>query len=81
MSAIRFRTTTKENLPHLSYIFRKPEQLGTYFKTVTCYVTGDLLSIEEQMGEEGTNDSKYHLNLGWNESFTKRITEATKGLG
>ena len=29
MSAIRFRTTAKGSLPHLSYIFRKPEPLGT----------------------------------------------------
>ena len=34
MSAIRFRTTAKGNLTHLSYIFRKPETLGTEFKTV-----------------------------------------------
>ena len=29
MSAIRFWTTAKGNLPHLSYIFRKPDPLGT----------------------------------------------------
>ena len=34
MSAIHFRTTAKGNLPHWSYIFRKPEPLGTEFKTV-----------------------------------------------
>ena len=34
MSAIRFRTTAKGNLPHLSYIFRKPEPLGTNLNTV-----------------------------------------------
>ena len=34
MSEIRFRTTAKGNLPHLSYIFRKPEPLSTNFKTV-----------------------------------------------
>ena len=45
MSAIRFRTTAKGNLPHLSYTFRKPEPLGTEFKTVACSVTGALLSI------------------------------------
>ena len=45
MSAIRFWTTAKGNLPHLSYIFRKPEPLGTEFKTVACSVTGALLFI------------------------------------
>ena len=29
MSVISFRATAKGNLPHLSYIFRKPEPLGT----------------------------------------------------
>ena len=43
MSVIRFRTTAKGNLTHLSYIFRKPEPLCTEFKTVACYVTGALL--------------------------------------
>ena len=43
MSTIRFRTMAKGNLPHLSYIFRKPEPLGTELKTVACSVTGALL--------------------------------------
>ena len=46
MSKIRFRTTAKGNLPHLSYIFRKPEPLGTKFKTVAWSVTGALLFID-----------------------------------
>ena len=33
MSAIRFWTTSKGNLPHLSFILRKPEPLGTEFNT------------------------------------------------
>ena len=49
--AIWFRTMAKGNLPHLSYIFRKPEPLGTEFKTVACSVTGALLFIEVQMGK------------------------------
>ena len=53
MSAIRFRTTAKGNLSHLSYIFRKPEPLGADFKTVACSVTGALLFIKVQRGKEG----------------------------
>ena len=34
MSAIRFWTMAKVNLPHLSYIFRKPEPLVAEFKKV-----------------------------------------------
>ena len=44
-SAIRFRTTAKGNLPHLSYILRQPEPLGKELKTVACSVTGALLLI------------------------------------
>ena len=43
MSEIRFWTTTKGNLPHLSYILHKPEPLWTEFKKVAFSVTGDLL--------------------------------------
>ena len=51
MSAIRFWTTAKFKLPHLSYIFRKPEPLGTEFKTVACSVTGALIFIKVQRGK------------------------------
>ena len=34
MSTIRFWKTAKGNLPHLSYIFQKPDPLGTELKTV-----------------------------------------------
>ena len=50
ISAISFRTTAKGNLPHLSYIFCKPEPLGTEFKTFTCSIIGALLFIEAQRG-------------------------------
>ena len=63
MSAIRFRTTVKGNLPHLSYIFRKPEPLGNDFKAVACSVTGALLFIEVQRGKEGMKDIRYHQEL------------------
>ena len=53
MSAIRFWKTAKDNLPHLSYIFRKPDPPGTEFKTIACSVTGDLLFIEVQREDEG----------------------------
>ena len=51
MSENRFRTTDQGNLPHLSYIFRKPDPLGTEFKKVACYVTGALLFIEVHIGK------------------------------
>ena len=46
MSAIRFWTIVKGDLPHLSYIFENPESLGTEFNNVACYVTGLLIFLE-----------------------------------
>ena len=46
MSVVCFQTTAKGDLPHVSYIFLNPEPLGTYFKTVICYITGAFLFIE-----------------------------------
>ena len=46
MSAIRFWTTVKGDLPHLYYIFWKPEPLGMQFNTVECYITGEFIFIE-----------------------------------
>lgn len=36
MSAFRPRTTTTGNLPHLSFVLRKPENLGTEMKNSVC---------------------------------------------
>ena len=81
MSAIRFRTTAKGNLPQLSYIFRKPEPLGTEFKTVACSVTGALLFIEVQRGKEGMKNSRYQQELGATAACMKRMMEETNGIG
>ena len=58
MSEIRFQTTAKGNLPHLSYILRKTEPLETEFKTVACSVTWELIFIEVQRGREGMKQIK-----------------------
>ena len=46
MSAYQPQTTKTGNLPHLSYVLRKPKPLGTEFKVAACPVTGLLISIE-----------------------------------
>ena len=50
MSAIRFWNTRKGELSHLSYIFHKPEPLGTEFKTTAYSITMELLFLEIQKG-------------------------------
>ena len=81
MSEIRFWTTAKRDLPHLSYIIRKPEPLGTEFKKVACSVTGALLFIEVKKGKEGMKHSRYQQELGANAACTNRMMESTKGIG
>ena len=46
MSAIIIYTTSKGNLPHLSYIFYKPDTLGTELKKVSCSTTGEFIFVE-----------------------------------
>ena len=81
MNVIRFWTTAKGNLPHLSYIFHKTKPLGTEFNTVNFSDTGELIFIEVHKGKEGISHRKYHQQLGFTVAFTKRTTEATKGIG
>ena len=44
-------------------------------------VTGALIFVEIKIGKEDKNKINYHLDLGETAEYTKRITEATKGLG
>ena len=78
MSAIRYRTKLKGGLPHLSFIFRKPELLGTDFKTVALSVTGSLLLLDIHMGKKVMKSSQYHLELGATAACTNILVEETK---
>ena len=71
MSAIRFWTKKKGNLPHLSYILLKMYPMGTEFNTVACYITGALILIEFQKGKECIKHSNYQQELGATEECTK----------
>ena len=81
MSAIQFRTTSKGELPHLSYIPRNPELLGTDFKTISCSVTGALILLDIQRGNGGMKSSRYNLDLGTTYACTKISMEETNGMG
>ena len=59
MSAFRPRTSATGNLPHLSFIRRKPEPLGTELKTCACGKTGVMLFLEVQKGKEGMADALF----------------------
>jgi hypothetical protein len=45
MSAFRPRTSKTGCFPNISYILRKPEPLGTEFKTIACTVTGKSIVV------------------------------------
>ena len=81
MSAIRLRTTPKVDLPHYSYIFRKPEPLGTEMKNVPCSKLGTMLHLEIQNGKEAMKKSKFQSVLGGTDVCMKRMAIATKGCG
>ena len=81
MSAIRFRTTPKVDLPHNSYIFRKPEPLGTEMKNVACSRLGKMLHLDIQKGKDAMKTSKFQIYLGGTTSCIKRLSIATNCSG
>ncbi|CAB9527834.1 unknown protein [Seminavis robusta] len=74
MSAYKPQTTKTGNIPHLSYIDRKPEPLGTELKTVACSKTGVIIYAEIQEGAIAMN-KKRHAKLGGTISCSIRLAE------
>ena len=79
MSAIRFCNTPKVDLPHYSYIFRKPEPFGTEMNNVACSRLGAMLHLEIQKWKEAMKISKFQSVLGGTTVCMKRIAIAAKG--
>eukprot|EP00978_Attheya_sp_CCMP212_P033928 scaffold139680_cov35-Attheya_sp.AAC.1 len=52
ISAFRPQSRKNGNLPHLSFIKRKPEPLGTEFKNAACSETGIFIHLELQRGKD-----------------------------
>ena len=75
MSAWRLRQTKLGNLPNISYIIRKPEPLGTEFKTVCCPITGVMTYMEIQRGKEGMKNTRLQGTLGATTACTIRCSE------
>ena len=53
MSEIRVRTTAKGKLPHLSYIFRKPETLGQSSIKLPVMLQGPCYLLKYVEGRKG----------------------------
>ncbi len=77
MSAWRPRTTALGGLPNISFVVRKPEPLGTEFKTCACPITGIMTMMEIQRGKEGMKEKKYNRDLGATTGCTLRLLEDT----
>ena len=75
MSAFRPQTTKTGDLPNISYVTRKPENLGTEFKTCACPVTGILSFLEIQRGKGQMNGHKYFDKIGATASCALRAAE------
>lgn len=78
MSAFKPRTTKTGNLPHLSYIFRKPEPLGTEFKVTACAETRILLHLELQRGSKAMGCYKYQNEYKATAACVLRMSEETE---
>ena len=78
MSTIQFCTNPRGDLPHYSYVFRKPEPLGTDIKNVACSRLGTMLYLDIQKGEGTTKMAEYQQRIGGTSACMKRLTMATK---
>jgi hypothetical protein len=77
MSAWRPRTTALGGLPNISFVVRKPEPLGTEFKTSACPITEVMTMMEIQRGKEGMKDKRYNRELGVTTGCTLHLLEET----
>ena len=75
MSAYRPQTTKTGGFPNISFIMRKPENLGTEFKSVVCPVLGVMTYLEIQMGKQLMKKAKYFTELGATASCALRAPE------
>jgi Transposase IS4 len=79
MSAFRPQTKKAGNLPHISYVERKPEDLGTEFKVVADSVIGCCLYLEIQKGSKLMRESELvSPNLKVQAACTARLIKNTK---
>lgn len=79
MSAWHPQTTKTGRLPHISFIIRKPEPLGTEFKVIASPALNVGLAIELQEGKEPMQQ-KNPQNLGSTAACMHRLVEMTRGL-
>jgi hypothetical protein len=82
MCAWKPRKNKTGGLPNISFIFRKPEPLGTEFKSACCPTTGIMLFLEIQRGKtEMRKWSAKFDDIGATASCTVRAAEYIANTG
>ena len=82
MSAFRPQTRSTGNLPNISFVWRKPEPLGTELKTVaSAGSNGPIVHAEVQEGKIGMRNKKFYNSHGSYCACTLRLVEATIDSG
>jgi len=76
MLAFHLQTWATGNLPHLSFILQKLENLGTGFKVVACLITRIILYLEIQKGHEQMQQALYSPQC----SVTACMLQLVEGL-
>jgi hypothetical protein len=61
---IEIHTSRFGGLPNISYITRKPEPLGTEFKTSVCPTLNIMTYMEVCKGKESMKNKPFHCTLG-----------------
>ena len=64
-------------MPNITYIQRKPKDLGTEMKCVACGMTGVLLFLEIQRGKEGMRDAEFTSDMMKTAACTNRLIKYT----
>jgi hypothetical protein len=77
MSAFRPCTTKLGGLPNISYILRKPETIGTEFKTSVCPKLTMMSHMELCEGKEDMLNKPFQVLLGGTAACTVRLAQAT----
>jgi Transposase IS4 len=76
MSAFHPTGSALGGLPHLSYIARKPYPFGVEFKTAACGVTGCLLHLEIQKGNDAMRQAEHSEVYSVTSACTLRLSNA-----
>ena len=80
MSPFQPRTTASADLPHLSFVERKPKKLGTEYKCVADGRHGLMRSLEIQEGKEAMAAKRHRQNYPAATAQALRLVELTLGV-